>query len=252
MIEPLRTIGVLAALPAELGPLRGAAEVRVGSLGVRIARHGTAWHGSAGAGSGRVVLSVLSGVGKVRGAHAAAALLAEGVDAVLVVGTAGALDAGREVGDLVLASEAVQWDLAGREGRRIEADPGLREAWRASVPGASLAPFLTSDRPALGWLQRGARLRAARRALGGGLAPVADMETAAVAHVCARAGVPWAALRVISDRPFRLPEVLRRDRRARTSFLHNFERVAGAPAETLAGLLGRPGVPPEEERPGSG
>lgn len=247
MIEPLRTIGVLAALPAELGALRGAGEAAAGPVGVRIAAHGplvargplVAGASADGGGGGAAALTAVSGVGKVRAAHAAAALLASGAQAIVVVGTAGALDPAREVGDLVLATEAIQWDLAGRDGRRIAADPGLLEAWRAAAPGAALAPFLTSDRPALGPLQRAARLRAARRSLGRGAAPVAEMETAAVAQVCARAGVPWAALRVVSDRPLRLHEVLRRERRARGSFVENFERVAGAPAATLGALFAR-------------
>jgi len=245
LIEPLRTIGVLAALPAELGGLRGAGEAASGRVGVRIDAHG-ALVGAERAGTrggfgseAAEALTAVSGVGKVRAAHAAAALLEAGADAIVVVGTAGALDGVREVGDLVLATEAIQWDLAGRDGRRIAAHAGLVDAWRAAAPAAVLAPFLTSDRPALGRLQRAARLRSARAGLGRGPAPVAEMETAAVAAVCSRAGVPWAALRVVSDRPYRLREVLRADRRARTSFVHNFERVAGAPAATLPALFAR-------------
>ena len=181
---PSARTGVVAALPAELGPLGGAGGSR---LGIRI--HETC------AGEGGRIVAALSGVGKVAAAAAAAALVEEGVDRLLVVGTCGGLRAGDPVGQLVHARRAVQWDLAVREGREHAPDPELLEAWM-DVAGGVEGTCFTADRPAIRFRDR---VRRARASGPGDGVPVADMETAAVAAVASQAGIPWAALRVISD-----------------------------------------------------
>ncbi|MEZ6016955.1 MAG: hypothetical protein R3F49_17690 [Planctomycetota bacterium] len=204
--------GVLAALEEELGPLRvWAAEhggQRVRSLGVTLERSVSAL---GHAGPPAEVLVARSGVGKVAAAHGAAALLAAGAQAILVVGTCGGLDRQTPVGALVHCGRALQWDLAVRQGRELLPDAALLAAWLVVAPG-SVGQMLTADRPAIRLLERWRRARAVRREgarparMPGGrpgeLLPwsaVADMETAAVAAVAARAGVPWAALRAVTD-----------------------------------------------------
>jgi len=121
-------------------------------------------------------------------------------------------------GDVVHCKEAVQADSAVAEDRSYAADPGLLAAWRASAPG-QVGWFLTADRPVLNPFRR-SRLAWAFRGVA-----VADMETAAVAAVAARAGVPWAAMRVVSDLA---------GFGAGRSFRRHFSHLAGQAADTLA------------------
>jgi len=139
------------------------------------------------------VLACIAGIGKVRAAHAASVLLGAGAQrALLVVGTCGSLSRTLAVGHLVHCTTALQVDLAVRADREFVSDSALRRAWFA-VAGGTEAAILTADRPVLSpWR----RLRHARLRPG---PCVADMETAAVAAVAHAAGVPWAALRAVTD-----------------------------------------------------
>jgi adenosylhomocysteine nucleosidase len=135
-----------------------------------------------------------AGVGKVRAAQAATLLLEAGATrALLVVGTCGGLRQSLGPGTFVHCTTAAQVDLGVREGRELQADPGLRALWRELAPGPE-GWFLTADKAVLSLWRR---LRLARAFAG---PCVADMETAAAAAVAARAGVPWAALRAVTDR----------------------------------------------------
>ncbi|MEM1450784.1 MAG: hypothetical protein AAGI22_16810 [Planctomycetota bacterium] len=220
--------GVLAALPAELGTLRSGAARTARVAGQTL--HETRLE------DGSCVLAAVSGVGKVAAAAAAAALVAEGIGRLLVVGTCGGLRGADEVGDLVHATVAVQWDLAVREGREIAADPALSRAW-ADVAASGPAAFLTADRPAIRAVERLRRARAARRFTDGTV--VADMETAAAAAVAERSGVPWAALRVVSDRRQRWIDLIRPTSRRNASFAEGFRKHAARPSETVLELLER-------------
>ena len=59
---------------------------------------------------------------------------------------------------------------------------------------------------------------------------VADMETAAVAAVAARAGVPWAALRAVTDRAGTGTAIM---------FRRNFPAQAGRAADSVPGLVAK-------------
>ncbi|MGD2017504.1 MAG: hypothetical protein PVJ89_05275 [Planctomycetota bacterium] len=237
--------GVVAALPAELGPLldgSGGAEGGTARRGGRAdrSRLGTrihevdAWEGDAeGAEEGGRIVAAISGVGKVAAARAAAALVAEGATRLLVVGTCGGLGPSEEVGQLVHARRAVQWDLAVREGREFEADGALLEAWRA-VAGGSEGTFLTADRPAIRLRDR---VRRARAAAGRHPGPaVADMEVAAVAAVASQAGIPWAALKVVSDARPTLLATLRGAGGGLRAFEEALRAHGGRPAATVPAL----------------
>lgn len=217
--------GLVAALPIELGPFRGAGRREVVG-GVRLSAHQASGEPP--------LLAAVSGVGKVAAAHAAAVLAARGVRGLLVVGTCGGLDPVDEVGTLVHATKAVQWDLGVREGREMTPDPAVAAAWQEVAPGP-LRTFLTADRAALGQWQRARRARAVRGS--GDDGPVADMETAAVAAVATRAGLPWAALRVVSDQRLRPRDILTARGRSRGRFVDHLETVAGGPAATVGALL---------------
>ncbi|MCP3917116.1 MAG: hypothetical protein GY711_16330 [bacterium] len=180
---PPGRVGLVCALPAELGSL--AARVTR-----RVTRHGCERLETRLADT--EVAMIVSGVGKVAAARAGALLLASGAETLLTVGTCGGLVRSLELGALVHCSTAFQADFAVREGRSVEPDAALLAAWQHVAPGPS-GWFLTADRPVLSpWR----RMRLARAFAG---TCVADMETAAVAAVAQAAGVPWAALRAVTD-----------------------------------------------------
>lgn len=178
-------IGILCALPEELGSLREHTRSMRTRAGLEILALEIA---------GVPALACVAGVGKVMAARAASLLVAEGAErALLVVGTCGGLRAELGPGTLVHCTIAAQVDLAHRHLREVPADARLREAWRKVLPGPE-GWFLTADRPVLSLWRR---LRLARAFAG---PCVAEMETAAAAAVASSAGVPWAALRAVTDR----------------------------------------------------
>lgn len=240
----LRHVGVLSALPRELGPFGTgfeSAQPSRSSSGVQL-------HFPTVPGTALQVTSAVSGVGKVAAALGAAALLASGVEALFIVGTCGGLLPAHGVGELIHLFEAVQWDLSTREGRQVTAHPGLSEGWKRATQGRS-GWALTADRPAIGWTARWRRARAVRAGIGASPAnsqpevPVADMETAAMGLAAERAGIPWAALRVISDAQRPLRTRLLRQKRAESSFQANYGAQAARPAMSLWEWFSQTGTP---------
>lgn len=205
--------GVLCALPEELGSLPAAAVGRERFLGLEV--HELAL-------SGTRVLACVSGVGKVQAARGAAALLALGATrGLLVVGVCGGLKQSLTPGTLVHCTRAVQTDFVAREGRESTSDARLRALWRRVAPGPE-GWFLTADRPVLSLWRR---LRLARAFLG---PCVADMETAGAAAVAALAGVPWAALRSVTDQATAA---------GAAAFKLHYPSQAGRCADSLPGLF---------------
>ncbi len=205
----------MCALPEELGSLRGTARRSQVRQGLEILEIGL---------GGESLLACVSGVGKVRAAQAAALLIEQGAArGLLVVGVCGGLRQSLVPGTLVHCTRAVQTDLAVRADREFESDPLLRQAWLAQVP-AQQGWFLTADRPVLSLWRR---LRLSRAYLG---PCVADMETAGAAAVAARAGVPWAALRAVTDRA---------SAAAGAAFALHYPGQAGRCADTVPGLVAR-------------
>ena len=68
---------------------------------------------------------------------------------------------------------------------------------------------------------------------------VADMETAAVAAVARRSGIPWASLRVVSDRGPRWSDLVRPGARRGASFEAGYRAHASRPADTVLELCRR-------------
>ena len=180
------------------------------------------WHG-------RPVVAVLSRIGKVAAATTATALIERfGVGQIIFTGVAGGLGPGVNVGDVVLARSFVQHDmdasplfpkhevpLYGRSRFQTDADLSAAlllaaQAVLAQVEGHvgkdAVTEFnLQSVRVHEGLIASGDRFvsttaecRSLQQALPEALA--VEMEGAAVAQVCADYGVPFAALRTISDR----------------------------------------------------
>lgn len=156
----------------------------------------------------RVTLAVC-GVGKVNAAALTQTLLEHGATRVIFTGVAGAVDPDLAVGDVVVSHDAVQHDVdvtpLGYERGMVPgeplawpSDPHLIEravaAAREAVPEARVVVGrVASGDQFIADPRRVATLR------GGVGAACAEMEGAAVAHVCARWGVPWVVIRSISD-----------------------------------------------------
>lgn len=170
--HPLR-LGVLCPMPSELKPV-------VRRLGLRPA--GTAEGRPLR--SGRVgdvaVTATTTGIGLGAATAAAERLVSSGtIDHVLVVGIAGGIDPGLQIGDVVIPDVVVD-DATGNEYRP---DPfGDIEARGRLVSSDDL--LIDPDDHA--------------RLVDAGVAAV-DMETAAVGAVCAERGCRWSVFRGISD-----------------------------------------------------
>jgi adenosylhomocysteine nucleosidase len=178
---------------------------------------------------GHSVVAVLSRIGKVAAATTATVLLERfGVDTLVFTGVAGGLGSGVRVGDVVVADGFVQHDmdasplfprhevpLYGRARFEANADLAVQLAQASKQVLAEAALHLGADTVAefqlhaprvhQGLILSGDRFvstsaesQALRQALPEALA--VEMEGAAVAQVCHDYGVPFAAVRTISDR----------------------------------------------------
>lgn len=172
------------------------------------------WHGQA-------VVLALSRIGKVAAATTATALIEKfGVNRIVFTGVAGGVGEGVQVGDVVVADAFVQHDMNAAPlfpifeiplyGRACFACDAVLTALLLDAARAGLG---TLSQPAsqvhLGLVASGDRfvsaaaesaaLLVALRA-GGHAALAVEMEGAAVAQVCHDYGVPFAAMRTISDR----------------------------------------------------
>ena len=212
--ENVACFGVLCALAPELGTLRERVRARRDEHGLELL--------DLDLGGDAPVLACAGGVGKVCAARAATALVHAGARrGLLVVGVCGGLVRSLAPGDFLHAARAVQADLAVRHGREVAADPDLLAAWRGVVPGA-VGWLVTADRPVLNPWRRVRLARAFAGPCG------ADMETAAAAAVAELSGVPWAALRAVTDRA---------GFAAGAGFRKNFPSQAGRAADTIPTLL---------------
>ncbi|WP_090142440.1 5'-methylthioadenosine/adenosylhomocysteine nucleosidase [Limnohabitans sp. DM1] len=178
---------------------------------------------------GHSVVAVLSHIGKVAAATTATVMLERfGVDALVFTGAAGGLGQGVRVGDVVVAIGLVQHDMdasplfpqhevplygraifesdAALSAQLAEAAQQVLQAADQHLGSQTLAQFqLNSPQLHCGLIVSGDRFvstnaesQALRQALPDALA--VEMEGAAVAQVCLDYGVPFAAVRTISDR----------------------------------------------------
>jgi adenosylhomocysteine nucleosidase len=200
----MSTILLLTALAVEAAPLRA-----LGGPWHATTIHGIAVEQTAAA---HPVALALTGIGKVNAALSAALLItALRPAAVLMLGVAGALAPGLQIGDVILARETAQYDYGrryhdhdlalapmnrsttARHPERFPADP----VWLARVARSAGIQLM------VGTVISGDTLVIAvdaRQALHTRFAALAcDMESAAVAQVCAELAVPFLAVRAISD-----------------------------------------------------
>lgn len=172
---------------------------------------------------GQSVVLALSRIGKVAAATTTAALIEGfGVGRVVFTGVAGGVGPDVQVGDVVVGTQFLQHDMdASPLFPRFEVPlygqtlfPGdgpltalLAQACRQGLQGQAIGGrtagihqglIASGDRFVSGAAESAAMVRALQTL---GHAPLAvEMEGAAVAQVCADYGVPFAAVRTISDR----------------------------------------------------
>lgn len=178
---------------------------------------------------GRSVVLGLTGIGKVAAATTATAVMEGfGAQQLLFTGVAGGVGAGVQVGDVVVAQQFLQhdmdvrplfprWQVPGYAAPTLACDAamgaGLLAAAQACVAQAAMwnEPLLagTTPRAHHGLVASGDQFIVSAAVSGqirsdlqaaGHLPLAVEMEGAAIAQVCADYGVPFAAVRTISDR----------------------------------------------------
>ncbi len=175
---PAAPVAVVAAMTEELDGLRAKAE---GARGRPFVEATVA---------GRSVVLVATGDGAANAARVAAELLCQRpIAGLIVVGVSGALSPALETGSLIVARRVVQVDVPVPvpDPRWVEQ---VRGCGGVEVGTVLSAPKLLCTRVSKA---------AAYAGLGNGEPAVVDLETAALARVAADHGVPYIALRAISD-----------------------------------------------------
>ncbi|MFT4243060.1 MAG: 5'-methylthioadenosine/adenosylhomocysteine nucleosidase [Acidovorax sp.] len=214
------TTAILSALPEEQAGLLAALEQPQ-----RVAHAGRAfWRGALG---GKDVVLALSGIGKVAAATTATAAIERfGAARIVFTGVAGGVGDGVHVGDVVVARDYLQhdmdasplfarWELPGYARTLVACDAHLSalllEAANDCVTSAAgqFGTQCAAHGVHHGLVASGDRfiaaaaeamhLRSALRNAGHDVLAV-EMEGAAVAQVCLDYGLPFAAVRTISDR----------------------------------------------------
>ncbi|HWW55117.1 MAG TPA: hypothetical protein VNY84_15175 [Acidimicrobiales bacterium] len=175
MSTPSQTgrIAFICAMPMELKPLVRKLSLRKTEVDGVPVRSGTL--------GGQDVAAIVTGMGTKLATEGTERLLdAVPVDRVVVVGITGAVDNSTAIGTLILP-EVVVNSATGAEYRPAPLGDGSPHGkmWTTDV-------LLTDPEVVAG-------LRA------DGVVSL-DMETAAIAEVCERRGIPWSVFRVISDR----------------------------------------------------
>jgi adenosylhomocysteine nucleosidase len=171
----LLTVGVVAALPAELQSLLHA------TAAVGETRHVNAR-----------VRAQAGGIGSAAAHRAATSLVADGAGALVSWGFAAGLDPALAPGTLVV-SRRLEPPVPGASSAATAAD-----AWAARL-SARLRDLVPLVNGTIACPDHVIRTADEKRTLGASGAVAADMESAAVATVAAAAGIPWVALRVLVD-----------------------------------------------------
>ena len=194
----LQKIGILCAGDDELAPFLALLEGRSARRASMLTIH-------EGQISGVQTAALFSGVCKVNAAIAAQVLISGcQVDAIINAGTAGGLDSGLSVFDTVVGTEAAYHDVAGDI--LTEFHPWLNSIWFPADP--VLLSLARRAAQGLEYPIRFGRMVTGEAFLSGSGADAvrsafhplcADMETAAVAHVCHVNRVPFLSIRTITD-----------------------------------------------------
>lgn len=133
---------------------------------------------------------VVGGMGRERAERAARQLVACGVDGLVSWGVAGGLDPALEAGVVILADAIMLSD-----GSALSSDAGWRQRLEITLDSrvpTTTVPLLHSDRVL-------SSVEEKRRSWERWRAAAVDMESAAIAAVAVEFGLPWLAVRVVTD-----------------------------------------------------
>lgn len=213
-------IVIVTAMPEESGAVMKRARGRKKTVLGSRKRYGFSM-------AGHDVLLVESGMGMLNAGWAATALAAEGPDLMISAGFGGAVLEGLGVGDVVMAQQVLHWSGAAFEDVAVGFYGLNAIADSISVRrGAFISCDLILNKCDL-----------ARRLPPHAVNPVVEMESAAVARIAADRGIPFLAMRAISDPwdeelDFTIDEFCDDDMRIR-------------PTKVLATILRRPAIIPQ-------
>lgn len=188
-------IGVLFAGDKELAPFLPMMEdVHTSSKAMLTIHEGTV--------EGVSVATLFSGVCKVNAAIAAQILIdCYGCSAIINAGTAGGMDEQLELFDTVVSTEAAYHDVA--PGILTDFHPWMDSVYfKADAALLNIARAVADDRVFFGRMVSGEQFidDDMRGDINARFAPLcADMETAAVAHTCYVHGIPFIAVRTLTD-----------------------------------------------------
>ncbi|GAA5511649.1 aminodeoxyfutalosine nucleosidase [Deinococcus carri] len=189
------------------------------------------------------VLLTRGGIGKVNAALTATHLLMAGATRVIFTGVAGGVHPELRVGDIVVSTDLVQHDVdVTALGYALGTIPSEAPAWPADehLRAAALdaAAEVEGVRVLEGRVASGDQFIASREGVqrlwtqfG---AACAEMEGAAVAQVCAKAGVPFVVIRSVSDTA---------DHDANVDYRTFMPLVARHAKQVVRGMLARLGAP---------
>jgi uridine phosphorylase len=158
--------------------------------------HRGLWGYTGRAADGEPLTIQATGMGGPSAAIVLTELIALGARRAIRVGTCGALDGGLELGDAVIAREAVSADGTSRAlgaGERVGADGALSDALAANLPGARAGAVVSVDL----FYEDGAPGPSAREAARDAIA--VEMEAATLFSIGRAAGVPVGCVLAVSD-----------------------------------------------------
>ena len=213
-------IGVLGAMEPEIAMLKanvmGVTEVKVNDVL-------TVYDGTF---AGKRVVFASAGVGPVFAASTITVLIAQfGVDVVVFTGVAGGLKADQSVGDIVLATDCVNFDMDVTSFSPFPGCPPFARGqlpfinWREYEADAALLALARAAPLPASFTAKGGTVREGRLITGSvfvdvprkavlvrevadaglGAAEAVEMECAAVAQACRAFGKPFLGLRALSD-----------------------------------------------------
>ncbi len=180
-------LALITALRHELQPLLASGNWRQEKLAGRNFYHRSL--------AGKEVIATTCGLGKVMAA-ATTQMLIDRFEADLVFnfGSCGALDPGLDIGDLVLASQVIEYDFTSEHKAvpMTDCDVLLLSELRRCFPGLKIGPLASAD--------RNADTVEIREALFSRYQAIAaDWEGASIVRVARRMGIPALVLRGVTD-----------------------------------------------------
>ncbi len=185
----MQTIGLIAAMPDEIRPLLR----MVGEARREQCREFPLWRVQTG---DTEACLVESGMGPLRAATAAEALISAASPSIMLsFGFGGAILPGLRVGDMVLGTEswlANEGRFSRRQGIAATLAGEIAAELGKSLNGIASGTIITSA----GILKKADLIQSLPA---GTSFPILDMETAAIAEIADRHGIPLVALRAVSD-----------------------------------------------------